>query len=121
LLIVLLIPGVKGGLITTSIIYILNGTLFLILSSIGKVGNMVNNVYNMSDVDIDMSYAQMQALMIAVITPLFEKITQYLKTYSLIILGLGILLLILGIVLKKKNKKVEGSTPVETKEEIKQE
>lgn len=114
ILVVLLIPGVKGGLITISIIYILNGLLFLITTVLGKSTQIVNSVINM--VNIDIPYKEATSIITSVLTPIFTQIMALMQLYSLGVIGVGVVLLIIGLVIKKKKKeevKVQDVKPDE--------
>jgi hypothetical protein len=111
-LVIFLIPGFKGGLITTSIIYMLGGMFYLLLSTVGKLNRLLFTALNTADLPIPQ--VQMQNFVNTLLSPVIDKIMKYLTTYSLIGLGVGIVLLILGIVIKKKG--IEN-IPIETNTE----
>jgi hypothetical protein len=104
-LIFLLIPGFKGGLITTSVIYLLIGIFYLLLSTVGKMNKIITSLINSAPVDI--GYVQIQKIVNTLLSPIIDRIIKNLTLYSLITIGVGVLLLVLGIVLKKKTKVIK--------------
>jgi hypothetical protein len=118
ILVILLIPGLKGGLITTSIIYLLGGIFYLLIASVAKLNKLLTNVAT-NVTEMDVTYKQMQELMNALIYPIIDKITTNLTIYSLISIAIGVILLILGIVIKKKGKIETNQSTPEIKEEKK--
>jgi len=100
-IILLLIPSTKGSFITTSIIYLLTGLLFLILGSVKNIAQILQSI---STSNIDIPYSQMKDLITNLLVPLFESILHNIFIYSLVILGVGVILLIIGIIVKKKKK-----------------
>jgi hypothetical protein len=114
LLIVLLIPGFKGGLITTSIIYILNSILYLLITLLNNTTQTLTTLINSTDIS---TYEGYREIIMALTTPIMDHTMNSLKLYSLITLGVGILLLIVGILVKKKDKQIEKNinTQTETK------
>lgn len=112
ILVILLIPGFKGGLITTSIIYLLGGIFYLLISSVAKLNKLLSSAAgNLPEMDV--TYQQMQELMSTIIYPIVDKITSTLTLYSLASIVLGAILLILGIVIKKKKKVEAVETTIE--------
>jgi hypothetical protein len=101
-IILLLIPSAKGAFITTSVIYILTGLLFLAIGSVRNVSQIVSN--SISTYDIDIPYSQMQDISTNLFTPIFELVLHRMFQFSLILLGAGIILLVIGLVIKKKKK-----------------
>jgi hypothetical protein len=108
LLLIITIPGIKAGFITTSILYILSGGIILTTT---LLRNITQNILTLTNLPItattDINTQGFTTIFNQVINPIFQQTSSQLKTYSLIVLGLGILMLIVGIILKKKNKTPE--------------
>jgi len=113
-IIILLIPSAKGAFILASVIYLLTGLLFVGVSSLKDISGIIQG--GVSTYNVDIPYSQMQDLMTNLFTPVFEAILHNIFIYSLVLLGVGVIFLIIGIVIKKKVKeevKVETITPNE--------
>jgi len=109
IILILLVPGAKASFITSSIIYLLAGISLLAISFIGNINQLMAGLTTFSNVEV--SYGQIEPLLTTFITPILQMITGRLKIYSLIVIGLGVVFLVIGIVVKTKDK---------DKEEVKQ-
>ncbi|MDD3474903.1 MAG: hypothetical protein PHP08_03320 [Candidatus Dojkabacteria bacterium] len=115
LIIFLLIPSPKGAAITISVIYILTGLVFVTFGSLQNIQEIVDA--SMS-ANTDLSTLQSAELVTNLFTPILESILHNIFIYSLVILGAGVVFLIIGIVIKKKDKKeVNVENVVATNEE----
>jgi hypothetical protein len=104
-LVILLIPGFKGGFITTSVIYMLGSIFYLVIATLGKLNRFITSAINTTNLNI--AYAQIQNLVNTLLSPILDRIMQKLTVYSIISLGIGIALLVCGILIKNKNKEIE--------------
>jgi hypothetical protein len=92
ILILLLIPGWKESFLTLSVLYLISGLIWLVTSLI--------------DISTRIE-AQVETAFIDLFNPLFLILISKMRVVALITLTIGILFLILGIVIKKKNPKTK--------------
>jgi hypothetical protein len=113
ILVLLLLPGWKGSFITLSILYLIPGLIWLVASLL----NPFKNALKVAELSTG-TEAQMQMLFINLFTPLFSTLTSKMRLCALIIAGIGVLFMIIGIVIKKKNKdkKVKDVQPKDEKQ-----
>jgi hypothetical protein len=99
ILVLLLLPGWKGSFITLSILYLIPGLIWSVASFL----NPFKNALKVAELSTG-TEAQMQSLFINLFSPLFSTLTSKMRLCALIIAGIGVLFMILGIIIKKKNK-----------------
>jgi hypothetical protein len=117
ILILLLLPGWKGSFITLSILYLIPSVIWLLTSFF----NPFKNALKLAELSTG-TEAQMQSLFINLFSPLFLSLTSKMRLYSLIFVGIGVLFMVIGIIIKKKNKgveKVDKNDEKETEKETK--
>jgi hypothetical protein len=69
------------------------------------MNKIITSLINSAPVDI--GYVQIQKIVNTLLSPIIDRIIKNLTLYSLITIGVGVLLLVLGIVLKKKTKVIK--------------
>jgi hypothetical protein len=102
ILVLLLLPGWKGSFITLSILYLIPGLIWSVASFL----NPFKNVLEVAELSTG-TEAQMQSIFINLFSPLFSTLTSKMRLCALIIAGIGVLFMVIGIIIKKKNLKTK--------------
>jgi hypothetical protein len=102
ILVLLLLPGWKGSFITLSILYLISGLMWSVTSLL----NPFKNALKVAELSTG-TEAQMQSIFINLFSPLFLTLTSKMRLCALIIAGIGVLFMVIGIIIKKKNLKTK--------------
>jgi hypothetical protein len=102
ILVLLLLPGWKGSFITLSIFYLIPGLIWSVASFLNPFKNVLEVAVLSTGTE-----AQMQSIFINLFSPLFLTLTSKMRLCALIIAGIGVLFMVIGIIIKKKNLKTK--------------